>query len=354
MWFTEFFLDIGKRMRTESLPNCTIGFVYNEPCPLKCNFCCHTKENVGPGKLTPANVTPVMVKYAKHPQVTRFAFTGGDPFLYVDQIIQIASEARISGVCQPFHIVTSGYWAESDAVVDRRLKALAKIGMDMLYVSYDLEHMKWVPDEYVYRIEEFCDKYDIILSVYGVFWEPGTTVRDLLPRLRTKHTNQNLVAPIGRAREHKNLLLPNAKEEDKYSCGKPLDYDITIYPNGDTYPCCSGGFNKEAKLLLGNSFIDDPEDLIARCYSNFFVTIAKELGFDKLYEAVSKSGISVPVLPKFSEVTSVCEVCSAIHSSAAAMKKLQPVMDTMEIEYCTNRFNSIVAALEEEALRNVS
>jgi MoaA/NifB/PqqE/SkfB family radical SAM enzyme len=96
------------------LPNCTIGFVYNEPCPLECDFCCHTKANVGPGMLKPDNVLPMIERYAVHPDVTRFAFTGGAPFVYYNQICEIFTSARSSGIKQPFHIVTSGYWAKSD------------------------------------------------------------------------------------------------------------------------------------------------------------------------------------------------------------------------------------------------
>src|SRR4029079_18528470 len=39
----------------------TVGFIYNYPCPLKCNFCCHTKENVGEGRLHPGNVVPLIL-----------------------------------------------------------------------------------------------------------------------------------------------------------------------------------------------------------------------------------------------------------------------------------------------------
>jgi hypothetical protein len=229
-------------MRSRILPNCTVGFIYNEPCPLKCNFCCHTKENVGPGRLTPENVLPVLINYATHRRVIRFAFTGGDPFVYIREIVTIMEAARSSGVAQPFHIVTSGFWAKTDAVTENWLRRLAYLGMDLIFVSYDLEHQRWVPPAYIYRIEKFCAKYGIKLSVYGVFWEVGTTVRDLLPELKTEYTNETLVAPIGRAREPGHIMPRPADERALYSCGRSFEYDITIYPNGDTYPCCSGGY----------------------------------------------------------------------------------------------------------------
>src|SRR6185312_12642219 len=93
----------------------TVGFIYNYPCPLKCNFCCHTKENVGEGRLHPGNVVPLILDFARYENVRRFAFTGGDPFVYIREILEIMRAARAAGVAQPFHMVTSGYWAKTDA-----------------------------------------------------------------------------------------------------------------------------------------------------------------------------------------------------------------------------------------------
>ena len=115
----------------------TIAFIYNHPCPLKCNFCCHTQENVGPGRLSPENVRPMLLGFASEPSVVRFAFTGGDPFLYIDEILSIMTVAREKGVTQPFHIVTSAFWAKSDDITTKYIRSLADLGMDLLYVSYD-------------------------------------------------------------------------------------------------------------------------------------------------------------------------------------------------------------------------
>jgi hypothetical protein len=101
-------------------------------------------------------------------------------------------------------------------------------------------------------------------------------------------------------------------------------------------------------LFLGNSFSDPPEKIIERCYSDFFVKIAKHVGFDKLYDLLEKKGMSIPNLKKFSEVTSVCEVCSMIHGDSAIMDQLGGVLAEMEIDYCIDRFSRMEAKLEED------
>ena len=326
----------------------TVGFVYNEPCPLTCNFCCHTKENVGPGRLGPDNVLPIIEKYAMHPSVRRFAFTGGDPFIYVRDITDIMRRSREAGVTQPFHIVTSGYWAKTDEIVEIYLSALQAVGMDMLYVSYDFEHRKTVPPEYIYRIDRFCAKNGLILSVYGVFWRPGPKVRDLLPDLITKHTNETIASSIGRARDHPELIYKELPDDAKHSCGRPFKYDITIYPNGETYPCCSGGFNKEASLTLGNSFSDDVDSIIRNCLTNFTVTTAKEIGFDKLFKKMDQLNIPRSGLPDFKDVNSVCEICVAVHGTEEARKLVKPALDALEVDYCVSLYSGLIQAVDTD------
>jgi MoaA/NifB/PqqE/SkfB family radical SAM enzyme len=330
-------------LREITLPNCTVGFVYNEPCPLKCDFCCHTKENVGPGHLTVENVLPMVLGYSRNVHVSRFAFTGGDPFIYIKDILAIFERAREEGVDQPFHIVTSAFWAKSDSIVDRILAQLSKLQMDRLYVSYDLEHRRWVPEDHIYRVERYCKKYGIELCVYGIFWDETTTVRDLLPELRVTRVETNLVAPIGRARTAGKKIPTNRNAESKYSCGRPQDYDITVYPNGETFPCCSGGFNKEAKLSLGNSFTENPDRIIERCFSHFFVIVAKEIGFDKLYAKLTDRQIKDLSLPRFEDSATVCEICSQIHGNSRLRDALRNVLSEMEVDYCLDRLSAIEA-----------
>lgn len=326
--------------RLLALPNCTVGFVYNEPCPLKCDFCCHTKENVGPGHFSAANTTPIVIAFSKNDHVTRFAFTGGDPFVYIRDITMTMREARAHGVWQPFHIVTSGYWAKSQELVDIRIEELAGIGMDRLYVSYDYEHAKWVTPEQVYLIEEACIRHNVQFCVYGVFWNQGERTEHLLPNLKTNHVESSLVAPIGRALTA-GKPLPMPMPESNFSCGKPQDYDVTIYPNGDAYPCCSGGFNKKAGLLLGNVFTNKPEEIIRSCLSNFLAIIAKEIGFDKLISRMRFLNSDMLAIPAFDKIHSVCELCSIIGGDMDARRAAANAVAELEVEYCIKRFSDL-------------
>jgi hypothetical protein len=313
----------------------TVGFVYNQPCPLKCDFCCHTTEVVGPGRACPENITPVVLAFATQPAVERFAFTGGDPFLYIDELLSIMSAARDAGVTQPFQIVTSGFWAKSGEATDILLGDLRSLGMDFLCLSYDKQHARWVSPQQVRWIADACSHHDVRLSIHGIFWTPGEKVEDLLPDLPGVPMFSELVVSIGRARakvgEQPRYGRP---DEDKYTCRQPRRYDITVYPNGDVYPCCSGGFNKEAKLLCGNAFTDSAEQILAGVFGNFHARIAKEIGFNTLYSHVQETAPDLfPKLPSFSSVDSVCQICRDLRRDPELQRALEPIYEQMEIDY---------------------
>jgi len=328
--------------------NCaTVGFVYNQPCPLKCDFCCHTQEVVGPGRACPENITPVVLAFGKQPSVVRFAFTGGDPFLYIDEIISIMRAAREAGVSQPFQIVTSGFWAKSTEATDTLLGELRALGMDTLSLSYDKQHARWVSPQQVEWITAGCSHHNMRLSIHGIFWEPGEKVEDLLPDLPGVPMFSDLVVSIGRARakvgEQPRYGIP---DERKYTCLQPRKYDITVYPNGDVYPCCSGGFNKEAKLLCGNAFTDPPEEVLANVYGNFHARIAKEIGFNVLYSHVEQTDPDLfRKLPAFSSVDSVCQICRDLRTDPTLQQALSPIYEQMEIEYALSCVDEHAASL---------
>jgi MoaA/NifB/PqqE/SkfB family radical SAM enzyme len=313
----------------------TVGFVYNQPCPLQCDFCCHTREVVGPGRACPENITPVVLAFATQPSVRRFAFTGGDPFLYIDEIIPIMRSARAAGVAQPFNIVTSGYWAKSAAAADSLLCTLSELGMDVLSVSYDKQHARWVSPQQIEWIADACKRHNIRLSIHGIFWSPEDKVESLLPNVSDVPMYSDLVVSIGRARdkvgEAPRYAVP---DEVKFSCHKPRNYDITIYPNGEVYPCCSGGFNKEAKLLCGNAFTDSAEEILGNVYGNFHARIAKEIGFNVLYSHVEESRPDLlSRLTAFSSVDSVCQICRNLRTDPDLQQALRPIYEQMEIDY---------------------
>jgi hypothetical protein len=334
-----------------------VGFVYSQACPLKCDFCCHTIENVGKGRFRPSSVIPIILDFSKYSSVRRFVFTGGEPFLFIGEIFEILQEIRGHGVRQPIHIVTSGNWAKSQSETDETISRLCQLGMDSIWISYDHEHARFVPVENIKFIANSCRNSRIPMKVQGVFWHQSERVEDLLKgrEFDNVHMSSTPVASIGEARINwvkrgQDFELPDS---DKHSCGAPKVYNIAIYPNGDAFPCCAGGFQKEAKLLTGNAFKNNAKEILEQTFGLFHARIAKEIGFDKLYSHVEKhSPELLRKLPSFSEATTVCEICRDIHSSSTLMEQLKPIYESMEIEYALSRVEALLEAQRKQECKS--
>ena len=234
----------------------TIVFVLAHACPLKCNFCCSTREVVGPERITRAGMADWMLRFSVEPVVDRFCFTGGEPFLYLKDIKAAVATAREAGVKQPFHIVTAANWVKDRAQVHAMLSELRSLGMDLIGLSYDHEHAKWVTPEQIMMVCDVASELSIRVNLNGVFWNIEENLSDLLPvdtLPKNVRTKSYLVTPVGRAK--KSSAWPRRYAvpiEQKFTCGNPGNYDLSIYPDGEVYPCCSGGINIEAKLSCGN------------------------------------------------------------------------------------------------------
>lgn len=213
------------------------------------------------------------------------------------------------------------------------LSGLKDLGLDAIKLSYDTEHGRFVSSEQIMAVVRAANTLNLKAEVYATFWDKTETLHDLLPELDGLATIQtHVVVPAGRAKQVGTWPRHDLREELKYSCGEPGYYSIAIYPDGDAYPCCSGDFNKKAKLSCGNINSDQPEDILRNAFANFHVRIAKELGFGAFYAMIREHYPDLlQELTPFSAVDSVCEICRDVRRVAAG--KLDHVYERMEIEY---------------------
>jgi MoaA/NifB/PqqE/SkfB family radical SAM enzyme len=69
---------------------------------------------------------------------------GGEPFLYIDNVKQIAVAATRAAV-PDVYVVTNGYWAVNIEAATERLKSLSDAGVTILGLSIDAFHQEYIP-----------------------------------------------------------------------------------------------------------------------------------------------------------------------------------------------------------------
>jgi MoaA/NifB/PqqE/SkfB family radical SAM enzyme len=316
-----------------------IAFVLSHACPLKCDFCCSTREVVGPKRLRRRTIEDCLIAFAAEPAVTDFGFTGGDPFLYIRDIKAALAAARKAGVWQPFQMTTSAYWAKDRDQVRAALAELVDLGLNRLTLSYDHEHARWVSGDRILMACDIAGEMGVSVYVAGTFWSEHDRVEDMLPELASRaHVtpSSHVVAPIGRAKKAAWPRRYAVPLEQKLSCGDPGSYIFTIYPDGEVYPCCSGGLQIEGKLSCGNVQRDTPAQILFAGVTNFHVRMAKEFGWGVLYALVEREAPELrSALPRFEDVDSPCQICRDLN--LGLRDRLAPIYHIIEREYARAR-----------------
>ena len=142
---------------------------------------------------------------------------------------------------------------------------------------------------------------------------------------------------MGRARLQTRMAKrPPVPIEEKLSCGQPGHYSLSIYPDGEVYPCCSGGFQIEGRLSCGNVHRDPASRLLYAALTKFHVRLVKEFGWGLLYELVEREAPDLACqLPRLEDAGGVCELCRDLNVRFA--DRLAPLYTTIEIEYARTR-----------------
>lgn len=323
----------------------TVGFIMSHACPLKCDFCCHDRQVLGPGRLRRTEIESHLIAFGAEASVTRFGFSGGEPFLYFDDIVAALSSARAAGVTQPFSVVTSAHWAKAPGAAEK-LRTLRDLGLDLINLSYDTEHAKWVTPEDIRRVGHYSRELGIRVEVSAAFWDKDESILDLLPDVEdwADQVYSYWVVRSGRAGRSGRRANHDMPTEAKFSCGKPTHYTVVIHPDGKVFPCCAGDFNQAAKISCGDVRVDTPAQILENAYSNFHVRMAKELGWGALYDLIEREYPElVPQLTAFEDVDSPCEICRDLN---VKMKEvLAPIYDRIEAVYAQAMAEADIAGL---------
>jgi len=121
--------------------NCACEFCYYNCCPEK-------------GGLMPVDTAISAWQSLKilAGDSAKIHFTGGEPFLFWDHLLEILEQAQKQNLGKVDLIETNGFWATNDKIVTQRLKRLDELGMNRFKVSTDPFHQQYVDAELVRQL----------------------------------------------------------------------------------------------------------------------------------------------------------------------------------------------------------
>jgi MoaA/NifB/PqqE/SkfB family radical SAM enzyme len=259
----------------------------------------------------------------------KVTFTGGEPFMYPDELEQLLALCR--GLGLETRVVTNGFWAKNRARGYEMLRRMQSAGLTEINFSADRYHLEFLPAQTLrhaldcakmlgfVRIISFVsnadrDPLDEFSDIYGI---PRGDLFDLRfigddPTLIEEIGKDHILIfyggliGLGRALESPEELRYHPIET--FPLGKPCGEIVNkpvIYPDGSFQACCCAG-GKIRAFTVGNTREEDLATLYERMQSRSHFRLINTHGPRQLMHCIKAAR---PDLPLPSTYTSICELC---------------------------------------------
>lgn len=279
----------------------------------ECNLSCrHCDNENSSSRLSPAAARKFLDGCGRM-GVERVGFTGGEPFLALSFLCDVAGHAIKTGFLFD-RIMTNGVWYNNKRELDDSLKRLYASGYDgSICVSVDAFHRQRLP-KLAYFIKKTLSTWkrpDVVSIACVVGGRDRMTERKikglaniLKARLlgfggknaRVKGGGVFIkilkidLSVAGRAGKLKSAWGNKWFTEDY--CEGPGNV-FFVNGKGDVRPCC--GYAAETKTLkIGNIYKDSPSDMIKKARNNRFIFTVFSRGLSKIRENLESQGLRFP------------------------------------------------------------
>lgn len=312
-----------------------IGIMYAHTCNIACRHC---------GILSsPHNHNRMSLQLAERcireaaaivPKPSTIVFTGGEPFLFVNEIEELIALCNELGLST--RVVTNGFWGQKPAIGRAILHRLRLAGLDALNFSADKYHLEFLEPSVLRNaialaqevgyvaivnfvmngpgdpVETFARLYSIPLDQIRPFREEELAqqshTRSVPPEVYTKiNLSHGRLIGLGRAAEYpdEHYLTPIESFNLK-GCSEVVNRPV-IYPNGDLQACCCAGGKIEA-FTVGNLITASLADLVEAMRKRSHFRFINTFGPRQLYQTLcaAKAGGQKDDLH-----ASICDMCVA-------------------------------------------
>ncbi|HUW19843.1 MAG TPA: hypothetical protein VMW16_11125 [Sedimentisphaerales bacterium] len=295
-----------------------VNFVYTYKCLSSCDHCCFecspTREETLGFEAARKCIIDAAEKNCKY-----IGFTGGECLLFTDDTVRLVREASSLGL-EP-GITTNAYWAITTARTRELTELLVDAGLKNIIISADPFHQKFIALDNVHRaIDELlrCKVHiQIEMHMNGLRDTEFHKMRKEFQKYLDNNTSVTIrvghSAPCGRWEKHR-YRLPHVCRDKIDVC--KLGFDITIFPNGDVFPCCSGMINELIKLeeepsilWLGNVHKHPLSEIIECAEMSPILNALRITGPNGLLDIWGSNGIADGIPLRF---CGMCDLCIAI------------------------------------------
>jgi MoaA/NifB/PqqE/SkfB family radical SAM enzyme len=277
--------------------------------------------NCGPDKtekLSPEAVKNCL-KALPNIGISEFCISGGEPFLFLREIKDILAFANSLNL--KTNLGTNGYWGVSYNKSFEILKQLSSFGLNMLLLSADKYHQKFISIERLINILNAAKDIGIKVKITVDMTKKDRESILIAKRLKDYDCLISLKEPKLVGRAIKNIKIDdiyNFTSKEKYIFSKCVQIDSpAITPDGRVWICCGIPFGKyyytkhnNTPLVLGNIYEESLEQILRTNENNIILQILRTEGPIKFVDILERSsGKEYEFRNKYHEI---CELCCDI------------------------------------------
>lgn len=296
-----------------------IIFASSNECNLKCPHCFITKSSA----CLSSQDAITFLETCKGTTVRKIGFSGGEPFLHFDFILDIVKYATENAFMFD-RIMTNGIWWKTKIELDSTMIQLRDAGFDgKIGLSFDSFH-----GQKVTQIRDFCN------AVYKYFDGSTIEIQSVVSQFSLDLTNLKLLANLLKCQIEDNtnkdtgcgtIFLKNnnifinvqrqaqsfdSKDTRAWKSDKWFKDDycqgsgqvLYVHPTGDIAHCC--GFANENKQLFIGNITQDFDTVMSTASKNPTVKLCYQEGLSKKIKELKKSKIKFP-----GKTNDICAFC---------------------------------------------
>lgn len=302
-----------------------LGLIYTYKCNANCRMCIFSCSPQREEKIS-LECSKKLVREAKEAGIKLIGISGGEPFIYFDEIMEVAKYVKELGMS--LTLTTNCFWATSYEKAVKILEQVKQNGADHIKISADDFHGEYVSYENVKNVLRAGRAVNVRIVLGCTVTKSSSRLKGLMNYIENECFGNILTEmgcyPIGRAKE-------NIKEEDYIYTNDINNYCreqgmLTVTPTGEVYPCgniCSFVPSR----CVGSVYKESLAELIVKAKRNKHTEFICKNGIKPYYDYIKENHIPVDMTGKYVDT---CHACYDLFVKKDNIKYLDQILDVIK------------------------
>ena len=302
-----------------------LAIAMTDKCSAACDMCCFGCSPQGKHTLSNELMKDVIRQASEIESVQSVGFTGGDPFMVFDQLLECSQYAKSVGL--RVTVNTNGFWGRNEKRAYELLQQLKEAGVEAISFSADRYHQQFVPIEDLRTAMRVTNNVGMLTDISIMETAHSDDIvrmtEALRPEIYQASVINHVLLPVGsaleRVKEGEFIRYFESKEARCTFFGM-----IQLNFDGNYYMCCSQFCREIPRINLGDARTVKLKDLENRITSDDYLYVMLRNGLTWYVDLAREMGFEVPDY--------LCSACHCCYYVFRNQELLDAIKDRVEAE----------------------